>query len=139
MQAMGGMPKGPMMQMQGFGGPMPGSEFDVRFAQPMAPMGYGMPMGQMGQMGQMGMNPMGGYPSAGGYAPIRHGQQQKRPQICKFHLEPRGCVKGEMCDFVHQKQQPCRWFTSDRGCIKGEGCDFQHIADPSKKHRAQPY
>ena len=48
-------------------------------------------------------------------------QQERRTsrmcQVCEFHSGPRGCVKGDTCDFIHMKEQPCRWYTAHtRAC-----------------------
>lgn len=44
---------------------------------------------------------------------------------CQYWLLPRGCAKGEGCDFLHSR--PCSFFNSDAGCIKAELCDFHHV------------
>lgn len=83
--------------------------------------------------------PMHGMPSrGGGYRPVT---RSKRPQICEFFNKPRGCIKGDACDFIHQKDQPCRWFTSERGCRKGDLCDFRHSTEDEKRKsvRVTPY
>jgi hypothetical protein len=51
------------------------------------------------------------------------GSTARRP--CQYWLLPRGCTKGEGCDFLHSR--PCSFFNSDAGCIKGELCDFHHV------------
>jgi hypothetical protein len=76
---------------------------------------YGGYMQQQQQMGGFGRVP--GRPAM----PVR-----KRPQICDFFNQPRGCIKGNACDFIHQKQQVCQYYGTDRGCRKGQFCDFQH-------------
>lgn len=51
---------------------------------------------------------------------------QKRDQKCEFFSTERGCIKGDMCDFIHVKDKVCDFFASERGCRKGKHCDFQH-------------
>ena len=74
--------------------------------------------------------PMG---SSQGERPFR----KKRNQICEFWKEPRGCIKGETCEFMHSepRSQACHWFNSAGGCRKGDKCDFQHISEKSGDHR----
>jgi len=76
-----------------------------------------------------------------------------RPKKCEFHNTPSGCVKGDQCDFIHEKNQVCDFFNTSRGCRKGELCDFQHTtkdgnkassdgpvsSSSSSKKRYQPY
>jgi hypothetical protein len=54
------------------------------------------------------------------------GQPVKKPQKCDFFGTERGCIKGEMCDFIHTKEKVCDFFLAERGCRKGKFCDFQH-------------
>lgn len=50
----------------------------------------------------------------------------KRPQTCQFFNSEKGCVKGELCNFVHRSEKACEFFNSERGCKKGDLCDFTH-------------
>lgn len=87
-----------------------GDQQQQMFSSP-APQMYGMGMPGMQQQpmpGQQGM------------------QMMKKPQKCDFFSTERGCIKGEMCDFIHQKEKACDFFLSERGCRKGKFCDFQH-------------
>jgi hypothetical protein len=52
-----------------------------------------------------------------------------KPKPCEFHSTERGCIKGDLCDFIHQKNKVCDYFGSSRGCRKGDLCDFQHPKD----------
>lgn len=45
-------------------------------------------------------------------------------RICKFFNSKRGCIKGDKCVFLHQRQV-CAFFNSDRGCSVQE-CPFVH-------------
>lgn len=83
------------------------------------PMFGGMPMyGQQGGYpGGPGVIP-GGRPGFGGI--------QKKQQKCDFFGTERGCIKGDMCDFIHVKEKVCDFFLTERGCRKGKLCDFQH-------------
>jgi len=56
-----------------------------------------------------------------------------RPKKCEFHNTERGCVKGDQCDFIHEKNQVCDFFNTSRGCRKGEACDFQHPTKDGNK------
>jgi len=99
----------PAMQAGGFG----------------APQMYGQQMqGMMPMMGQQrpGMDMMG-RPTFGA------GAVEKKPQKCDFFSSERGCIKGELCDFIHTKEKVCDFYLSDRGCRKGKFCDFQHPDD----------
>jgi len=58
--------------------------------------------------------------------PSAPGAPPKRPRVCEYFNSARGCVKAEMCDFIHQKQRPCDFWHSGKGCRKGEYCDFLH-------------
>eukprot|EP00456_Euglypha_rotunda_P013519 TRINITY_DN1407_c0_g1_i1.p1 TRINITY_DN1407_c0_g1~~TRINITY_DN1407_c0_g1_i1.p1 ORF type:complete len:206 (+),score=6.49 TRINITY_DN1407_c0_g1_i1:112-729(+) len=53
---------------------------------------------------------------------------KKKPKLCEFINTERGCVKGESCDFIHQKNRVCDFHLTARGCRKGALCDFQHPA-----------
>jgi len=57
----------------------------------------------------------------------------KKDRVCDFYLTPRGCVKGDACDFQHPNapggavtNKVCQFFQTPRGCIKGAACDFLH-------------
>lgn len=82
----------------------------------------------------------------------------KKPFICEYFGTERGCVKGDLCDFIHQKPKVCEFYNTPRGCKKNNLCDFQHPAkdgetpgvdprtqrkvragNPSKPQRFQPY
>jgi hypothetical protein len=56
-----------------------------------------------------------------------------RPKVCDFHNTARGCVKGDACDFIHQKNKVCDFYLKPQGCRKGALCDFLH---PSKDGEA---
>jgi len=55
-------------------------------------------------------------------------------RVCQYYLQPRGCKKGEGCDFKHPTVSPagqvtnkvCEYFLKPRGCSKGAECDFLH-------------
>jgi hypothetical protein len=51
-----------------------------------------------------------------------------RPKVCDFHGTARGCVKGDACEFIHQKNKICDFFLKPQGCRKGNLCDFLHQA-----------
>jgi len=85
---------------------------------------------------------------------LRGSSRPLRPKKCEFHNTERGCVKGDQCDFIHEKNQVCDFFNTSRGCRKGELCDFQHTnkdgnkassdgpvssSSSSSKKRFQPY
>jgi len=65
---------------------------------------------------------VGGFPTGGAGV----GVPKKKPKLCEFFKTPRGCVKGDTCDFIHQKDKVCDFFSKPGGCRKGELCDFQH-------------
>jgi len=79
-----------------------------------APMGYGQMGGGMGMPGMMG----GGRGPGFGV--------QKKAQKCDFFTSERGCIKGDLCDFIHVKEKVCDFFLSEKGCRKGKFCDFSH-------------
>lgn len=56
---------------------------------------------------------------------------KKKAQICQFIGTARGCVKGDLCDFIHKKERPCDFHLTPRGCRKGDFCDFQHSDSPA--------
>jgi len=60
-----------------------------------------------------------------------------KQKVCEFHNTPRGCVKGDQCDFIHQKDQPCDFFDTPRGCRKGDLCDFKHTTTDPKRAKSQ--
>jgi len=84
-------------------------------------------MGGMG-MGRPGMGAQQTRMGPGG--PVNAAGKPMRPKVCEFFSTERGCVKGDVCEFVHQKQKPCEFFASARGCRKGDFCDFQHEGEP---------
>jgi hypothetical protein len=54
-------------------------------------------------------------------------------RICQYYLQPRGCIKGEGCDFKHPlspqgqtTNKVCEYYLKARGCNKGAECDFLH-------------
>jgi len=49
-----------------------------------------------------------------------------RAKLCDFFNTARGCVKGDACDFIHQKQKVCDFYLKPQGCRKGALCDFLH-------------
>jgi hypothetical protein len=58
---------------------------------------------------------------------------KKKDKICDFYLTPRGCMKGDKCDFQHPlspagtlTNRVCDFYLTPRGCRKGEQCDFLH-------------
>lgn len=66
----------------------------------------------------------------------------KKQRPCSYFNTPRGCAKGDACDFQHisgskpgvsslepveKKNRVCDFFNTMRGCVKGESCDFLHI------------
>lgn len=60
-------------------------------------------------------------------------QQDSTSKICAFYLSPRGCIKGDSCDFVHpsapdgsQTTKVCDFYKSVKGCNKGNECNFLH-------------
>lgn len=63
--------------------------------------------------------PRAGGPGSGSGAPFK-------TRVCDFFATERGCVKGDQCDFIHQKDKVCDYFASARGCKKGDLCDFKH-------------
>eukprot|EP00808_Paulinella_micropora_P017439 g62656.t1 len=69
-------------------------------------------------------------PAAGGNRKSVLGPNEK---MCEYYLQPRGCVKGDKCDFVHllapngaQTTRICQYFMTPNGCVKGDACDFLH-------------
>jgi len=64
--------------------------------------------------------------------------QQEEPvnnssKTCAFYLSPRGCIKGDTCDFSHPvapdgsvTTRVCDFFKSSKGCNKGAECNFLH-------------
>jgi len=62
----------------------------------------------------------------------------KKDKPCSFYGTPRGCVKGELCDFQHvnsptttSTNKPvnnriCNFYMTPQGCVKGVSCDFLH-------------
>jgi len=108
-----------------------GNECDFSHVNPA--MGGGFP-GQQPMYGQqmgMAMPMMGGRPGMDMMARPGFGGPEKRQQKCDFFATERGCIKGEMCDFIHTKEKACDFFLSERGCRKGKFCDFQHPDDGS--------
>lgn len=91
-------------QMYGGGNPMAGGMG-----------GFGAP--QQGAPGRMAVTPMG---------PVNRAGKLMRDKVCEFFSSERGCIKGEMCEFIHQKQKPCEFYATSRGCRKGKFCDFVH-------------
>lgn len=92
-------------------------------------------------------------------------------RACGFFGTPRGCIKGDKCDFEHVAgaggasfqggiaygafgnsgappppamsamdggRRPCTFFQTPRGCIKGNGCDFAHIAPQQVQMQMPP-
>jgi len=60
-------------------------------------------------------------------------KEGKRDKVCDFYLTPRGCIKGDKCDFQHPltpvgvaNNKVCDFYLTARGCRKGEQCDFLH-------------
>jgi len=110
-----------------------GNECDFSHVNPAMAGGFGTPQMYGGQQmqgmmpGMMGGRPgmdMMGRPGGFGAGPV-----EKKPQKCDFFNTERGCIKGEMCDFIHTKDKACDFFLSERGCRKGKFCDFQHPDD----------
>lgn len=72
--------------------------------------------------------------AADGSAPTG-GQKDK---VCEWYLKPRGCMKGDACDFQHPpgmagsggplvvKNKICEYYLKPRGCKLGTQCDFLH-------------
>jgi len=92
----------------------------------------GMPGGMFSGMAAAHMMGGGGRGGRGGGAGLQFGIGRggmlvpKRPKACEFFNTERGCVKGERCDFIHQKEKICDFYLTDRGCRKGKFCDFKH-------------
>lgn len=63
-------------------------------------------------------------------------RQSDNERVCQYYLHPRGCKKGDGCDFKHPTVSPagqvtnkvCEYFLKPRGCSKGAECDFLHPA-----------
>lgn len=60
-------------------------------------------------------------------------QQDPSSKVCAFYLSPRGCIKGDSCDFNHPNapdgsvtSKVCDFFKSAKGCTKGDECNFLH-------------
>jgi len=54
-------------------------------------------------------------------------------RICQYYLQPRGCIKGDKCDFKHPlspqgvaTNRVCEYYLKARGCNKGQECEFLH-------------
>jgi len=77
-----------------------------------------------GMPGMIGM-PMGGGMGMSGPVNKLNGKPL-RPKACEFFSTERGCIKGDSCDFIHQKQKPCEFTSTPKGCRKGKFCDFLH-------------
>lgn len=110
-----------------------GSECDFSHVNPAMGGGmYAQAPGMFGQQMGMGppMRPMG---AMGG-----QGFVEKKPQKCDFFNTERGCIKGDMCDFIHVKDKVCDFFLSERGCRKGKFCDFQHPEDGAAGGETKP-
>lgn len=75
--------------------------------------------------------PLGLLPQAAG----RGAKKPMKPKLCEFVNTPRGCVKGDQCDFIHQKNKVCDFYLKPQGCRKGALCDFLH---PEKDGEARP-
>jgi len=73
-------------------------------------------------LGALGFQGLGVPPLAGG-----RGRGGLKPKKCDFFSTPKGCVKGDQCDFIHTKNRPCEFYSQTRGCRKGDLCDFQHV------------
>lgn len=62
----------------------------------------------------------------------------KGGRLCQFFNQPKGCIKGDRCEFQHLVLKPgqaapivikdkiCEYFLKPRGCNKGKDCDFKH-------------
>lgn len=50
----------------------------------------------------------------------------KKAKPCQFFGTEKGCVKGDLCNFVHRSAKPCEFFKTEKGCKKGDLCDFTH-------------
>jgi len=76
--------------------------------------------------------------------------------FCKWYKSPRGCLKGDSCNFAHEQNfgqdkaykvvenmqggiinRPCKWFLSARGCLKEDNCDFVHDGTIPSNSRSQ--
>jgi len=77
--------------------------------------------GRGGQFGAPVPFPFAFMPQAG-----RGQKKPLRPKVCDFHGTARGCVKGDACEFIHQKNKVCAFFLQPQGCRKGNLCDFLH-------------
>jgi len=84
-------------------------------------------------------------------APGTEGELQAAPngnmtnRLCDYFVSPRGCVKGDRCDFLHVagiKEQTdlaadadgkklCDFYMTERGCVKEDRCDFLHPIAPN--------
>jgi hypothetical protein len=61
--------------------------------------------------------------------------QQER--ICKFFNTRRGCNKGDMCTFKHERQV-CAFFASAQGCTGISDCPFIHDLDATPSVQLKP-
>jgi len=65
-------------------------------------------------------------------------EELKGGRLCQYFNQPRGCIKGDRCEFQHTTLKPgqappivvkdkiCEYFLKPRGCNKGKDCDFKH-------------
>ena len=65
-------------------------------------------------------------------------QELKGGKLCQYFGQPRGCIKGDRCEYHHATVKPgqptpiivkdkiCEYFLKPRGCNKGKDCDFKH-------------
>jgi len=79
--------------------------------------------------------PFGMLPQVGGGG--RGAKKALRPKLCEFVNTPRGCVKGDACDFIHQKNKVCDYYLKPQGCRKGALCDFLHPAKDGEAPRPE--
>jgi len=65
-------------------------------------------------------------------------EELKGGKLCQYFNQPRGCIKGDRCEYHHTVLQPgqalpvvvkdkiCEYYLKPRGCNKGKDCDFKH-------------
>eukprot|EP01084_Bolivina_argentea_P008420 15771_1 len=67
-------------------------------------------------------------------------------KVCYYYNTPKGCKKGDACDYKHPKKQPstnekqkvCTFYNTAKGCNKGIHCPFQHPKNSQQEQKEAP-
>ena len=57
-------------------------------------------------------------------------EEDSAKPLCKFISQPKGCHRGENCQFRHSdpivETPVCKYFNTSKGCKLGDQCTFSH-------------